>query len=102
MFFLKLFNKKTKIENKIDGLSAQLEMLSPNKVIARGYARLENTKGQAISSITEVMAGQKLEVMLQDGKLKVGVEALLPHMTSSHTTIQNATNAPESASDSLF
>lgn len=89
-------------QNKIDGLSAQLEMLSPNKVIARGYARLENTKGQAISSITEVKAGQKLEVMLQDGKLKVGVEALLPHMTSNHTTIQNATNAPESASDSLF
>lgn len=72
-----------KAQTQMNSLASQLEMLSPNKVIARGYARLENPKGQAISSVNDVKKGQKMAVLLQDGSLNVGVEEIIANDSPS-------------------
>lgn len=56
------------------GMSAQaLEKLNPNKILERGYAKIEKN-GENINSISKVCVKDDLEIYLKDGKLDVEVK----------------------------
>ena len=55
-------------------MSAQaLEKLNPNKILERGYAKIEKN-GENINSISKVCVKDDLEIYLKDGKLDVEVK----------------------------
>lgn len=56
------------------GMSAQaLEKLNPNKILERGYAKIEKN-GENINSISKVCVQDDLEIYLKGGKLDVEVK----------------------------
>ncbi|MFO0569925.1 MAG: exodeoxyribonuclease VII large subunit [Polyangiaceae bacterium] len=57
--------------------SAKLEALSPLAVLARGYAIALAKDGRAIRGITEVSVGDRVEVLLSEGRLAARVTELL-------------------------
>lgn len=64
------FNLETK-ETRLGALSKNLQLLSPDNVLLRGYSITTNEKGEVIKSIGNVVAGETLGVRLHDGKLRV-------------------------------
>ncbi|NLW12573.1 MAG: exodeoxyribonuclease VII large subunit [Clostridiaceae bacterium] len=61
---------KTDAQNKLGLLAAKLDMLSPLKVLARGYSVVSNQDHPAITSVDQVRIDDKINVMLQDGSLE--------------------------------
>ena len=58
---------------KLIGLSSGLHAMSPLKVLGRGYAITKNENG-VISSVTQVEADEKIEIMVSDGVLHCRVD----------------------------
>ena len=54
--------------------AAKLDALSPLKVLSRGYAVLQNNKGDTIKEIDHVMVGDQIHVRLTGGELECRVE----------------------------
>ncbi len=50
-------------------LAASLDALSPLKVLSRGYAMTTDENGRAVSSVSTINKGDKLNVSLSDGRL---------------------------------
>ncbi len=50
-------------------LMDKLELVNPMGVLRRGYGMVRNDKEKVISSISQVVLGDKLTVALQDGKI---------------------------------
>ncbi len=55
-----------------------LQALAPQRVLERGYARLESRDGQALVSAAGLRAGQEVVAVLHDGRAGLRVERLLP------------------------
>lgn len=55
------------------GLVERLELLSPVAVLSRGYAVVTNTAGAAVRRPADVAAGDRLDVRLADGQIRVVV-----------------------------
>lgn len=72
-------NNLKQAQIQLEHCATQLKILSPQQVITRGYARLENASGQAISSVTDVKVGQKMTVLVQDGQISTEVLEKLFH-----------------------
>lgn len=63
-------------KSKLSALSAGLDMLSPLKVLSRGYsAALKNDK--IIVSKNDVVSGDKIELILSDGRIGCTVDDIL-------------------------
>ncbi len=61
------------------GASAEkLEALSPLAVLGRGYAVVRRPDGRPLTSVGEAAAGDRLAVVLRDGRLEAVVTAVLP------------------------
>ena len=58
---------------QITTLAAQLEALSPLKVLARGYALASDEQGKLVRSVDDANIGQQLFVRLADGRLTAKV-----------------------------
>jgi len=54
-------------------LAARLDALDPRRVLARGYAWLSDSQGLALTSATQVAAGQHIVATLSDGRLNATV-----------------------------
>jgi exodeoxyribonuclease VII large subunit len=52
-----------------------LRSLDPALVLQRGYAWLENSKGQAIASVEEMQLGEQIQARLADGSADLQVLA---------------------------
>lgn len=50
-------------------LTAKLDAMSPLKVLTRGYAMAQTEKGNVIRSVSQVHAGDQIEVSFSDGSL---------------------------------
>jgi exodeoxyribonuclease VII large subunit len=60
---------------RLAGLRAQLEVLDPLAILARGYAVLTDVDGgRVVSSAGEVTAGRLLNARVADGEIRVRVE----------------------------
>jgi len=52
-------------------LSARLDAVSYESVLARGFALVTNAKGTAVSSAAKVSPGADLKIRFADGEVKV-------------------------------
>lgn len=59
--------------NKLDSLGNKLDVLSPLSVLCRGYSITSDKTGQIIRSVNQVKIGEKLVIILKDGKIEVKV-----------------------------
>jgi exodeoxyribonuclease VII large subunit len=55
------------------GLSAQLELLNPQRTLERGYAIVSNAKGKVLRSPGQIKPRDVLVVRLAEGSAEVGV-----------------------------
>lgn len=58
--------------------AAALEALSPVRVMARGYAIVEERDGHVVDSVAKARPGQEIAVKLQDGSLEATVTSVIP------------------------
>ncbi len=55
----------------LTGLAGRLESVSPDAVLARGYARISDLSGAPITQASSVRAGAALRVRFADGEIRV-------------------------------
>ena len=55
---------------------AKLDGLSPLGILGRGFSVVQNETGSVVHSIRQVTVGEKLELMVEDGKIQTRVESL--------------------------
>ncbi len=66
-------------ENKQQQLklrAAKLDGLSPLGILSRGFSVVQNETGTVVHSVKQVTAGEKLELMVEDGKIQTRVESV--------------------------
>ena len=59
---------------RLAGLAAALDAMSPMKVLGRGYAIARDGEGRVLSSVKQTGAGEKLTLRLADGSLRCHVD----------------------------
>lgn len=59
-------------------LTAALDAMSPLKVLTRGYAMATEEQGTLLRSVTQVKAGDNIELRLSDGRLSAEVRFIFP------------------------
>ena len=59
---------------RLAGLAAALDAMSPMKVLDRGYAIARDGEGRVLSSVKQTGAGEKLTLRLADGSLRCHVD----------------------------
>lgn len=59
---------------QLDLKSQELLGLNPQQHLRSGYAYLQTVQGKTIGSVQDVLVGQRIEAILQDGKLSLKVE----------------------------
>ena len=53
---------------------ARLEGVNPLAVLSRGYSAVENSRGEIISSVREIKAGESIKVRMSDGTASATVD----------------------------
>lgn len=66
----------TKRDGILKLLSTQLDLLSPLKILGRGYALAYNSGGEVINSVHKVREGEQLSLRLKDGIVDCAVKKL--------------------------
>lgn len=61
-------------ENKLREINAKIENLNPDKIMGRGYSIVQNKLGKVIFDTKDIELGEKLEIILSNGKLEVIVK----------------------------
>jgi len=64
----------------LDALTAQLELLNPQRTLERGYAIISNAEGHALRAPGEIKARQVLTVRLAEGSAEVKVSSVQPRL----------------------
>ena len=64
---------QSQLAGRLEAGAHQLELVSPQAVLARGYAILERGDGQVVRSSAQVAAGEQLKASLADGTITVQV-----------------------------
>jgi exodeoxyribonuclease VII large subunit len=59
--------------HRFEGLAGRLDALSPLRVLARGYAVAFDSRGHALLSASQVVAGDRIRVRLHEGELAAEV-----------------------------
>ncbi|WP_317203684.1 exodeoxyribonuclease VII large subunit [Janthinobacterium sp.] len=62
--------------HSLDGLAAQLELLNPQRTLARGYAILSDEKGAILRSPAQLKARQNIGVRLAEGSAQIGIASV--------------------------
>lgn len=57
-------------------LQVQLRAMAPQAVLARGFAWLDDGKGQALTHAAQLQPGQRVRAVLQDGRAELDVHAV--------------------------
>jgi exodeoxyribonuclease VII large subunit len=57
-------------------LSAQLEMLNPQRTLERGYAMITDEKGKIVRAPKELQPRQSVTVRLADGTARIGIASV--------------------------
>lgn len=63
---------------RLDALQARLQALDPRRVLARGYAWLDDGSGRALSSVAQLEVGAQVHAVLADGDAQLQVLATQP------------------------
>ncbi len=70
-FALKIAEHLRRAHDRTQRAERSLELLSPQRVLDRGYALLQGADGQVLGSTKAVKPGQKIKATLADGSLAV-------------------------------
>ena len=54
---------------RLDGLRASMRALSPQSTLDRGYAIVQDDKGDLVDSVDDVSSGDRLRVRVRDGDI---------------------------------
>ena len=68
--------KISNTDSRFCTLAAKLDVLSPLKIMSRGYLLAENESGSVLKSIEDVNIGQDIYIRMCDGKAKCTVNSL--------------------------
>lgn len=60
-------------DQRLLGLQARLAALDPSRVLARGYAWLDDGQGRALSSVQQLSPGTQVHAVLADGEAQMQV-----------------------------
>jgi len=72
---------------RLEGHAARLQALSPLNVLARGYSLTRTEDGsRLVHSAAQANPGERIEVLLLDGRLLAAVERVLPPLESLSVT----------------
>jgi exodeoxyribonuclease VII large subunit len=71
-----LANRQTHARQQLQGLAGRLGALDPERVLARGYAWVSDSRGRAVASARQVKVGQSLLAVWHDGQAEVHVDAV--------------------------
>jgi exodeoxyribonuclease VII large subunit len=71
-----LCNAVQQRRDALEALSAQLELLNPQRTLERGYAIVSNAEGQALRAPGQIKARQVLTVRLAEGSAEVKVSSV--------------------------
>ncbi|RZI79344.1 MAG: exodeoxyribonuclease VII large subunit [Rubrivivax sp.] len=71
-----LSQQRLQAAHRIDALENRLQALDPRRVLERGYAWLSDAQGHAITQASQAQVGDRLDVVLADGRLQVDVSAV--------------------------
>lgn len=63
-------------------LQVQLQAMAPQAVLARGFAWLDDGRGQALTHAAQLRPGQRVRAVLQDGRAELDVHAVQQDPTS--------------------
>lgn len=63
---------------RLDGLEARLAALDPQRVLARGWARVQDPEGRTLSSVRQLPPGQGFALVLGDGTVAATVDGPVP------------------------
>lgn len=66
-------NKIKEYKHKRDIYNKTLESLSPSKYLSKGYALIQDTDNNIVSSIAHIKEGQLLKIKLADGEVKATI-----------------------------
>ena len=61
------------VRQRMVGYAAKLDAMSPLKVLSRGYAMTQDSRGQLVRSTQQVKVGQDLQIRLSDGTLQATI-----------------------------
>ncbi len=64
----------TRRHHRLENLATVLSSLSPRAVLGRGYALVQDAKGQVITSSKQISAGNKIQIEFADGVSKAVAE----------------------------
>ena len=67
---------RTGAASRLASIEARLGSVDPDRVLARGYALLTGGDGHAVTSVTQMAAGESVEARLHDGAASLRVESL--------------------------
>lgn len=73
-------NGLTAKRDKLSAAAASLELLSPLKVLARGYSIASGADGQVIRSIKDTQKGEPIVLRVTDGRVFCSVDRVAPPM----------------------
>ena len=64
--------------DRLQVLRARLQAAHPQQVLQRGFAWLEDARGQAVTGVAMLEPGQPVQAVMADGRAQLRVEALGP------------------------
>ncbi|MES2325487.1 MAG: exodeoxyribonuclease VII large subunit, partial [Pseudomonadota bacterium] len=64
----------------LGSLSAQLELLNPQRTLERGYAIVRDAKGQVLRSPAQIQPQDRLQLRLAEGSAELGVATVQPRL----------------------
>lgn len=59
---------------RLTSTAAQLDSLNPDRILSRGYARVQNQQGNLVSEVAQISVGEKLHLLFANGEAAVRVE----------------------------
>jgi exodeoxyribonuclease VII large subunit len=69
-------NQATQRRSALDGIKAQLELLNPQRTLARGYAIVTDAKGAIVRAPAQLKPRQRITLRLAKGSADVTVGAV--------------------------
>jgi exodeoxyribonuclease VII large subunit len=61
---------------RLERLEGQLQAMAPQRVLARGFAWLDDGKGRALTHAAQLQPGQNVRAVLQDGRAELQVQSV--------------------------
>jgi exodeoxyribonuclease VII large subunit len=74
-------NQLAQRRDALQALSAQLELLNPQRTLERGYAIVTDAAGAVLRDPLHIRPGQALGLRLAEGSAEIGVASVQPTLT---------------------